>query len=124
MSISLRSPRGQEQPSTLQWDLTIPAQLSLIDDKLQLGPEAKAASKSVTCRVKTKTDTAQTSICLVFGGREPVHDGVLAVLRLKISLDAKPGPAQIRIDEAVAVLKDLKRIPMGPVETVVRIREK
>jgi hypothetical protein len=124
VNISLASPRGQEQPSTLQWELTIPAdQLTLVDDNPQPGPEAKAAAKSITCRVKTKADNAQTSTCLVFGGREPIHDGVIAVLQLKIAGDAKGGSARIRIDQALAVTKDLKRTTMPAVEGVVTIHK-
>jgi len=48
----------------------------------------------------------------------------VAVLRLKIAPDAGPGPARIRIDQGLAVLKDLNRVPMNPAETVVKIRRK
>jgi hypothetical protein len=125
VTISLTSPRGQEQPSSLQWELTVPInQISLVDENLVPGREVQAAGKSIACRIKTKSVTVQTSICLVYGGREPIADGVVALLKLKVAADAQPRPAQIRIDRAVAVLKDLKRIPMEPVETTVRIRGK
>jgi hypothetical protein len=125
VNISLASPRGQEQPSTLQWELAIPAdKLTLLDDNPQPGPETKSAAKSVTCRTKTKADNAQTYICLVFGGREPIHDGVIAILQLKIAADANLGSARIRIDQALAVTKDLKRTTIPAVEGVVTIRRK
>ena len=121
VNISLTSPRGQEPPSTLQWDLTIPAgQLALVDDNPQPGPEAKAAGKSITCRAKTR----ETYTCLVYGGREPIHDGVIAILQLRIAPEAKPGSARIRTDQALAVTKDLKRTPMPAAESVVTIRRK
>jgi hypothetical protein len=125
VNMSLAWPRGKEPPSTLQWDLTLNAgQLNLHDENPPPGPAAQAAGKAVTCRVKTKTDVAQISTCLVFGGREPIHDGVIAVLQLKIAADAKPGSARIRIDQALAVTKDLKRTPMPATEGVVTIRSK
>jgi hypothetical protein len=123
VKVLLTSP-VQAQPSTLQWELTVPStQLALIGDP-QPGPEAKAAGKSITCRAKTKADNAQTSTCLVFGGREPIHNGVIGILQLKIAADAKAGSARIRIDQALAVTKDLKRTTMPAVEAVITIRKK
>ncbi len=109
----------------MQWELTIPTnQLAPADNNPQPGPQAKAAGKSVACQVKTKTGDAQTYTCLVYGGREPIRDGVVAILRLKIAADARPGSARIRIDQALAVSKDLKRTPVPPAEGVVTIRPK
>jgi hypothetical protein len=125
VDLYLTSPRGVEQPSTLQWETAIPiAQLSLVDENLPLGPVAQAAGKVVSCRVKTRTATVQTSICILYGGREPIRDGVVAILKLRIAPDALPGPARIRIDQGLAVLKDLERIPMKPSETIVKIGRK
>ena len=125
MNISLDSPSGKEQPAALQWELTIPAdQLTLIDGNPQPGPEAKAAGKSIACRVKTKEGDAQTSICIVFGGRDPIHNGVIAILQSKIAAGSKPASARIRIDHALAVTNDLKRSSMPAAEGVVTIRQK
>ena len=125
VNVYLNSPRGREQPSALQWETTLPiAQLSLVGENPPPGAAAEAAGKSVSCQVKTKTAATETSICILYGGREPIRNGVVAVLRLKIAPDAGPGPARVRIDQGLAVLKDLKKIPMNPAETVVKIRRK
>ena len=125
MNIVLAVARGREQPSTLQWELTIPVdQLSLIDNNPEAGPEAKTAGKSVACSVQKKSDASQTSVCLVYGGREAIHDGVIATLHLKIADEAKPGSARILIDQAFAVTKDLKRTPMPAAGGAVTIRKK
>src|SRR6266436_5902083 len=107
INVSLTSPGGKEPPSALQWETTIPiALMGFVDENLSPGPEAQAAGKSVSCRVRSKTATTQTSTCILYGGREPIRNGLVAVLRLKISPDASPGSARIRIDQAIAVLKD------------------
>ena len=125
IKISFHSPPGKE-PSALQWETTIPsAQLSFLDESMAAGPAAQTAGKSVNCAVKTtKTADSQTSLCILYGGREPVHDGVVAVLRLKILREATPGIALVRVDQALAVSKDLKRFPLDPKETAVKIRPK
>lgn len=74
--------------------------------------------------MKTKAGDAQTSTCLVYGGREPIRDGVIVILPFKIAAEARPGPARIRLDQALAVTKDLKRTPIPDAEGVVTIRPK
>jgi len=125
VNLYLTSPHGQEQPSTLQWEISIPmAQLGLLDESPAPGPTAQAVGKSVSCRVKTTTATTQTSICILYGGREPIHDGVVAVLRLKIAPDARLGSARVRIDQGLAVLKDLTKIAIKPTDGVGKLRQK
>ena len=122
IEISFKSPRGTE-PSALQWETTIPsAQLAFLDDSMTAGPAAQAAGKSVNCAVKTKTGEAHTSVCILYGGQDSIHDGVVAILRLKIPPDARPGTARIRVDQGLAVSKDLKRYPLDPAESVVKVR--
>jgi hypothetical protein len=121
----LTSPHGQEPPSTLQWEVAFPiAQLTLVDQNPSLGPSAQAAGKSVSCRVRNTTATSQTSVCILFGGREPIHDGEIAVFNFKVAADARPGVARVRIHQGLAVRKDLQKTSMEPVEALVRIRRK
>ena len=121
---SFQSPSGKE-PSALQWEATIPAtQLDFVDQNLGPGPAAQAAGKSVSCAQKTPSNEARTSVCILYGGQESIHDGVVALLRLNISREAKPGTARIRVDHGLAVSKDLKKVLLDPVETVVKIRAK
>jgi hypothetical protein len=121
--LSLTSPPAKEPPSTLQWDITIPVQvMELPGENVTSGPQAQAAGKALQCREKSRTAAAQVLNCLMFGGREPIHDGVIAMLRIKIAPHAPVRPARIRIDQAIAVRKDATKIEMKPVETMVRIR--
>ena len=123
IEFSLVSPAGRE-PSALQWDRVIPTdQLTPLEESIP-GPVARAAGKTLSCAVKEKTAANYTSVCLLYGGRERIRNGVVAVLRLRLSPDAKAGSFRIRVVEPVAVLPDAKRMPMEAVETVVTVRTK
>lgn len=122
VELSLESPGGKE-PLALQWETKIPiAQISLIDDKVLTGSTAAEAGKTLTCAVKEKT--AETSIlrCILAGGQKPIPDGAIAMFRLKISTNAKIGSSSIRVEQPIAVSKDLKQIPLDDVETIIVIR--
>jgi hypothetical protein len=121
--ISLQSAAGKE-PSTMQWEVTSPLSFTPVEENPPPGPAAKAAGKTVACKLKTKTSNAQTWICLLYGGLKPIPNGVIAVLRFGVPSDAPPGPARIRIDQGLAVTRDLKRTVLDAVEAVVTIRAK
>jgi hypothetical protein len=123
IEISLKSPKGQE-PSTLQWQTTVPlAKVGLLEETTP-GPAAEKTGKAVNCAVKSKTAETYTTMCLLYGGQTGIQGGVVAVLRLTIASNAEPGSFRIRASEALAVYKDLKRVAMKPVETTVTIRAK
>jgi hypothetical protein len=123
IEFSLKSPAGRE-PSALQWERIVPTDsLTPLEENIP-GAAAHTAGKTISCAVKTKTPADYTSVCLLYGGQERIRDGVVAILRLWLSADAKPGTFRIRIAEPMAVLPDAKRIPMAPVETVVTVRQR
>jgi len=121
IEISLKSPKGEE-PSTLQWQTTIPLANVGTLEETDPGPAARAAGKAVSCAVRSKTAETYTTRCILFGGQDSVNDGVIAILKLKIAPDAPRGPFRIRVDEALAVYKDLKRVPIDPTETTVTVK--
>ncbi|MGA1994466.1 MAG: hypothetical protein ABSH45_01695 [Bryobacteraceae bacterium] len=121
VEISLQSPVGKE-PSALQWEAAIPRpQLSFLDQIASAGQAAQAAGKSVSCAVKTKTSAVHTAVCILYGGREAIHNGVVAVLRLRVAPDAQPGPSRITIDHGLAVYKDLRQVSLDAAETIVKV---
>lgn len=122
IEISFQAPSGRE-PAALQWETVLPAQLTFLDETMPAGPAAKAAGKSVTCAVKTKAGES-TSTCILYGGQEPLHNGVIAVLRLKVSPTAQSGIVRIRVGQAAAVSKDLQKTPLDPVEAAIKIQTK
>jgi hypothetical protein len=123
IEFSLKSPAGRE-PSALQWERIVPTDpLTPLEEDI-LGSAARTAGKTLSCAVKEKSAGSYTSVCLMYGGQERIRNGVVAILRLRLSPEAKPGTFRVRIVEPVAVLPDAKRIPMAPVETVVTVRLK
>ena len=74
--------------------------------------------------MKSKTAETYTTMCILYGADAVIPDGVVAILRLTLASDAQPGSFRVRIGEALAVYKDLKRVPMDPAETTVTIRPK
>lgn len=123
IEISLKSPKGQE-PSTLQWQTTVPLAKVGQFEETTPGPAAETAGKAVNCAVKSKTAETYTTMCILYGGQLGIHDGVVATLRLTIASNAGPGSFRIRTGEALAVYRDLKRVAIHSAETTVTIRPK
>ena len=121
IEISLKSPEGQH-PSTLQWQTTIPLAKVGPLEEITLGPDVDSRSKSVNCAVKSKTAENYTTVCILAGGQQPIRNGVVAILRLTLAPAVEPGSFRIRMDEGLAIYKDLKRVNLKPAETVVTIR--
>lgn len=121
IELSLASPAGKE-PLALQWDVQVPIeQLTLMEDKLLPGSTAEEAGKSIHCAVKEKTAGTYTLGCLIAGGLNPIPNGTIAMLRIKIAANAQTGPAPVRVLRGLAVSKDLKQVPLEAVETKVTI---
>ena len=123
INLSLAWRRGHETPSALQWNITIPAPKTRLMEGSP-GPQAQTAGKGLACREQSRTAATQTFTCLLYGGREPIRSGGVGVFRLQIAPGAPPGPARIRIDQAIAVRKDATKVGMKPTEAVVQIRRK
>jgi hypothetical protein len=123
IEISLKSPKGQE-PSTLQWQITIPLEKVGPLQETSTGPAAQAAGKSVICSIKSTTTEAYTTVCMLAGGQQSIRNGTIAVFHLTLPPTAAPGSFQIRLDEGLAVDKDLKRKAIEPSETTVTVRKK
>ncbi len=122
IEIAFQSPPDRAA-SILQWETTVSsAQLNFLEESASPGPVAQAAGKSLNCTVKARTADTQTSVCILYGGLERIRDGVVALLRLRVPVEAAPGTARVRVDPALAVSKDLKRFPIDAAETRVRIR--
>jgi hypothetical protein len=123
IEISFKSVPGHDV-SALQFEAAIPsAQLKFQEEGTSLGPRAQADAKALSCAAKSNASGTLAQVCILYGGQQPIGDGVIAVLRLKILPEAAAGTAKVRVDQALAVSKELKRLPMDPVETAVHIRK-
>lgn len=122
IQISLESAPGKA-PQALQWETTIPAaQLNFADNPLSAGPAAQAAGKSIACALKTHAAETRTSLCILAGGLQQIQNGVVALLWLQILPQAPIGPAQVRTDRGIAVIKGLEELPLRPEEAEVVVR--
>ena len=122
IELALESPAGKE-PLALQWDLRIPlAPVALIDDRLLVGFAAQEAGKSLYCAAKEDLVETHTVRCILVGGRKPIPNGTIALLRLKIATNAPIGSTLVRVERGLAVSKDLEQVPLRLVETTVAIR--
>ncbi len=122
IEISSDSPAGNE-PLALQWEISIPAEMRLLDCGMPDATGADGLGKILKCAPIGKGAGDVTSRCIVAGGRKPIPNGPVALLRLRISREAHPGSAHIRIAQATAVSHDLTQINLGSAETTVTIRK-
>ncbi len=124
LQIFLTSPAGHE-PLALQWETSFPAdQLISVESGASLGPAARAAGKNVTCAAKPKAGAISGAKCILIGGQQPIRNGMIARLRFRVLPDAPGGSARVRVDQAVAVFKDLQQTPVAVAEAAVKIRSK
>ncbi|MGB9454583.1 MAG: hypothetical protein WCB12_00945 [Bryobacteraceae bacterium] len=123
IQLSLTSPVGHE-PLALQWETTFPAdQLIPVEGGPLLGTAAWAAGKDVTCAARPRTGNTSGSKCIVIGGQQPIHNGVIAWLRFRVLPEARRSSVRVRV-EGMAVSRDLKQAPLNVAEAVVQIRSK
>ena len=123
IEISLKSPPGKEILA-LQWEAEIPAR------KLDLEPArimravlaVRDDGKSITCAVIQESRDARTVRCILAGGQRTIRDGIVALFSLKILENVQPGTARVRLQNAVAVSRNLERVPLETSETTVTVQ--
>jgi hypothetical protein len=126
LEISLKSPEGQA-PVALQWEMSAGAgQLSFPNSEPTPGTALKDAGKSLNCAVKLvrsqEGDTFAAG-CIASGGLKTIANGVVALIDVHVSSDARSGPLQLKVT-GIAVHKDLKETPLPETRPVVTVRAK
>lgn len=121
VQLSLEPASGQQLVG-LQFEAVVPRPLEMEGQGARILLAAKDAGKSLTCAVAGKSAETQLLRCLVVGGQKAIPAGPLAVLSLKIGEKAPPGTVRIRFEHALAVTRDLKQLPVEPLEAAVVIR--
>jgi hypothetical protein len=123
IEIALKSPPGKDILA-LQWEVEIPTrQLDLANERAMRAVIAvQDAGKSVTCAVPKENPDARTLRCVLAGGQKPIPDGKVTSLSLKLLENAQPGPIKVRLQNAMAVGRDMERVPLEPVETTVTVQ--
>jgi hypothetical protein len=108
----------------LQWEMDIPAkQLDLANERAMRAVIAvQDAGKSVPCAIPKESAEIRILRCILAGGLKPIPDGKITTLSLKILENPESGPIRVRLQNAVAVSRDLERVPLEPVETAVTVQ--
>jgi hypothetical protein len=109
----------------LQMEIQLPSRALVIDGAAEAGEAAKSAGKMATCSGHwDKAAQIYTMKCIVAGGRNPIGNGPVVVVKGKISPEAKPGNHTIKVDHALAVDAGLRSIPMKSAEAPLTVTRK
>jgi hypothetical protein len=119
--IALKSPAGKETVA-LQWKLAVPAEVIIEPDDILAGSAAESAEKAITCAVTEKNAASGSRYsCVLAGGRKPLQDGPVAVIRYKIRDKARTGVVTVRMENILGVSANLKKIELANVEGTITI---
>src|SRR5262249_13534590 len=113
--LGLNSPQGKE-PLALQWDLTIPAGITVNREDILAGSAAESAQKTLACAALPQQHAVFR--CLVAGGQKPLPNGTIAVVKFQRQ-STHEAPAPVRISNAKGVGADLKEIKIPDAEASV-----
>jgi hypothetical protein len=105
----------------LQWRIAVSKGAVIAADGIQPGTAAGAARKEVTCRaVQSAGRDASAYVCILAGGRRPIPDGPVAVVRL-LARD-RDSSVTVRLSgmKAVTLATTAKILP--DIEAVVPLR--
>ena len=114
----------QQQLVALEWEARFPAAQLESDPMMRLTLDARSKGKSLNCRARMETRETETLRCILSGGLQPIPDGVLAVLSLKIREKVQPGTLRIRIEHMIGVKRDLGSVTLDPAEALVKVNPK
>jgi hypothetical protein len=122
IEILLHAPPAKE-PTALQWEVEYPARQVMLEPAgLESGPAAKSAGKQINCAGRwKKAPLTYSYLCILAGGQKVIEDGVIAILNIRAPAGAQPGKYSIRVDRAMAVTHDLKKIMLKKADGVVTV---
>ena len=117
IEVSLNCPLRQA-PAALKWNLIFPAQLFEIESGPVIGAAVKASGKSLSC-----TSAREYSYsCIVFGGRQRIQSGSMAVFHFKIKAGSREGSFSLPIEGVDAVTAQVTRLKVTTHDGHVEIR--
>jgi hypothetical protein len=103
------------RPATIEWLVSYPAQDLIISGTgPSIAAAARAAGKFLSCQGTWKKAPSTYSYrCILTGGIDPVPDGTLATIRLKVRPNAKGGNRSVELDQIVAANSAAKKIKLN-----------
>lgn len=125
LPVVLVSPAGKE-PVALQWKMTLGTEVTAAAEDFVAGESATAAGKSMVCAPVTKPAQASlTYSCILSGGRKPIANGAVFLVKYTVKPKANPGKVVVRISDGIAVSErsnQLQKTNLAAVEGTITIR--
>jgi hypothetical protein len=119
--IRLDSP-AQTSPVSLQWDLAVPKQILVNAHDIVPGSSAESAEKSLTCAAATQDRNVSIYRCILAGGPKTLRNGAVAIVKYTVPEGGHPGNIQVRIQKALGVSKNVKKIELPNTAGTITIR--
>jgi hypothetical protein len=112
----------EKAPVGLQWEFSIPPAIAVDKADITIGRAGEAAKKSLTCAGKAGAERIMRFACILAGGKDPIGNGAVAVVKYRAQRDVGGAPIRVSIEKVLGVSADLKRIPMESTFGIIRIR--
>jgi len=123
--VTFASPAGK-QPIALQWKIALGTQVRAAREDLIVGDAAVEAGKTLTCSsAATPGQGGSIYNCILAGGKKPIANGTIFLVKYRISLGAKPGAELVRVSDGIAVPQEptpVQETAVAPVEGTITIR--
>ena len=123
-SVAIQSPPGKSLLA-LQWDFSVPPAIAITPADISVSKEAEAAGKFLTCSARAARTPKPRRIrytCILVGGRKPIADGPVAVVKYRAQWDVKDAPVGVGIESVLGVSADQKRVSIPSVEATINVR--
>jgi hypothetical protein len=119
--IRLDSP-SQTSPVSLQWDLAVPKQILVNASDIVPGSSAESVEKSLACAAAMQDRDVSIYRCILAGGPKTMRSGTVAIVKYAALKGGHPGKIQVRIQKALGVSKELKKMELPNAEGTITIR--
>ena len=108
----------------LQWETTFPTEQMSVEGGGPVASEAaRGAGKSLTCAGKEVPKSGLYSYtCILIGGQKEITSGPLAVVKFRVSPNARPGETTVRVGNVEAVTKKLQNLHIPDAAGVIKVK--
>ena len=105
----------------LQWRLLVSSGGTIAERGVTAGNAAEKAHKSLMCAAeRARSREASEYICVLAGGAEPLADGALALILVKI--DAGTAPVKVEVRDVLGANGEATRVPIADAAATLTVR--
>jgi hypothetical protein len=122
--VTFASPAGKE-PIALQWKIALGTQVTAPREDFIAGDAALDAGKTLTCGpAATPREGGSIYNCILAGGKKPIPNGTIFLVKYKVGPGAKPGAGLVRVSDGIAVPQEAIPVQtaIAPVVGTITIR--